>query len=254
MMEKEQLRKADIFSGSIIFLLGCFIISEALKMPMKDSWGGVQNVWYVSPAIFPLFIGAMISLLGALLIRTAFKTAGMKGLKQVKSYLLSNEFKQFLKIDENIRFYAILVMLTSFVYLYLPRVDFFLAAIQFLFIFVTMFYWEEIVLLKKLFTLYLIFSLAFILVMVSGLDEQLSSFIDYPLDGLVLLCIPGLLGYGFFLSRQTPDLFRKFKISFTISILAPLVIGIIFKYLLLVPMPFEGMVIELIDIIWYMDF
>ena len=34
-------------------------------MPMKDTWGGVQNVWFVSPALFPLFVGAMIMLLGA---------------------------------------------------------------------------------------------------------------------------------------------------------------------------------------------
>jgi hypothetical protein len=53
MMEKEKLRKADIFSGGIISLFGLWVISQALKMPMKDSWGGVQNVWFVSPALFP---------------------------------------------------------------------------------------------------------------------------------------------------------------------------------------------------------
>jgi len=60
MLEKEQLRKADIFSGLAIFLFGLFIVLMASEMPMKDSWGGVQNVWYVSPALFPLFVaGAM---------------------------------------------------------------------------------------------------------------------------------------------------------------------------------------------------
>jgi hypothetical protein len=53
MMDKDKLRKADIFSGSIIMLFGLWIISQALQMPMKDSWGGVQNVWYVSPALLP---------------------------------------------------------------------------------------------------------------------------------------------------------------------------------------------------------
>ncbi len=47
MLEKDKLRKADIFSGSIISLFGLWIISQAVKMPMKDSWGGVQNVWFV---------------------------------------------------------------------------------------------------------------------------------------------------------------------------------------------------------------
>ncbi len=83
MMDKGQLRKADIFSGGLIMLFGLWVISQALKMPMKDSWGGVQNVWFVSPALFPLFVGAMITLLGALLIRTALKTVGSAGLKEV---------------------------------------------------------------------------------------------------------------------------------------------------------------------------
>ncbi len=87
MMEKEKLRKADIFSGGIIFLFGLWIVSQALKMPMKDSWGGVQNVWFVSPALFPLFVGAMIMLLGALLIRIAFREVGSKELKRVLRWL-----------------------------------------------------------------------------------------------------------------------------------------------------------------------
>ena len=68
MLEKEKLRKADIFSGSIIFFFGLWIVLQAVKMPMKDSWGGVQNVWYVSPALFPLLVGAMIALLAVTVV------------------------------------------------------------------------------------------------------------------------------------------------------------------------------------------
>ena len=78
MLEKEKLRKADVYSGIVIFLFGAWIVWQASKMPMKDSWGGVQNVWFVSPALFPLFVGGMIMLLGLLLFRTALKTIGMK--------------------------------------------------------------------------------------------------------------------------------------------------------------------------------
>ena len=68
MLEKEKLRKADVYSGIIIFLFGAWVVWQATKMPMKDSWGGVQNVWFVSPALFPLFVGGMIMLLGLLLV------------------------------------------------------------------------------------------------------------------------------------------------------------------------------------------
>ncbi|MEE4113214.1 MAG: hypothetical protein V2I40_10395, partial [Desulfobacteraceae bacterium] len=83
MMEKDKLRKADIFSGGTIFLFGLWVVGQAMQMPMKDSWGGVQNVWFVSPALLPLFVGAMIALLGALLVRTALKSVGFKELGNI---------------------------------------------------------------------------------------------------------------------------------------------------------------------------
>ena len=64
MLENEKLRQADIFAGIVISLFGLWVISQAMQMPMKDSWGGVQNVWFVSPALFPLFVGGVIVLLG----------------------------------------------------------------------------------------------------------------------------------------------------------------------------------------------
>ncbi len=39
MLEKENLRKADVYSGAIICLFGLWVVLQALKMPMKDSWG-----------------------------------------------------------------------------------------------------------------------------------------------------------------------------------------------------------------------
>ena len=89
MLEKEKLRKADVYSGIIIFLFGAWVVWQASKMPMKDSWGGVQNVWFVSPALFPLFVGAMIMLLGLLLSRAALKTIGLKAFGNTLQWLLS---------------------------------------------------------------------------------------------------------------------------------------------------------------------
>ena len=151
MLDKEKLRKADIFSGAIICLFGLWIILQALKMPMKDSWGGVQNVWYVSPAIFPLFIGCIIMLLGGLLCRTALKTIGFKAFAATTRWLASKALFQFLNSGQNLRFYAIVVLLLSFVFLNIPRIDFFLSAVLFLVVFITSFYFDDSGLLKKLF-------------------------------------------------------------------------------------------------------
>ena len=153
MMEKDKLRKTDIYSGAAISLFGLWIILQALKMPMKDSWGGVQNVWYVSPAIFPLFVGCMIMLLGALLCRTALKMVGFKTFGQTVRWLLSKMFLQFLNSIPNLRFYTIVVLFLSFVYLTIPRIDFFLSAFLFLIVFITSFYFDDAMLLKKAFLL-----------------------------------------------------------------------------------------------------
>ncbi len=252
MMDKDKLRKADIFSGLLILASGIFIVSQALKMPMKDSWGGVQNVWYVSPAIFPLFVGAMISLLGALLIRTAIKEVGMETIKAVVSFVFSPDCIRFLKLDSNVRFYAVTTILLSFVFLFIPRVDFFPGAILFLLVFISMFYLEDIEILKQLIKFYLIQVSVLFLFFVLKLDSYFSSFLSYPGDVLTLLFIPAYAGYAYTVCRHNSVFLKKFKTSILVAVLAPIIIGMIFKYFLLVPMPFEGLVVELMDAVWYM--
>ncbi|MBC8438711.1 MAG: hypothetical protein H8D87_03395 [Deltaproteobacteria bacterium] len=252
MMDKDKLRKADIFSGSLIFLTGLFIVSQSLKMPMKDSWGGVQNVWFVSPAIFPLFVGAIIMLLGGMLIRTAVKEVGIKALKTLSSFILSRDFLQFLKLEKNLRFYAVVFILFSFVFLFIPRVDFFLAAIEFLLVFITMFYLNDRTMLVKLFLFYAAQVLIFILFLITGLNTFFSVYANYPGDWLVLSYILSFAVYVYQLTKDNPEFKKKYRISLIIAVISPLLVGMIFKYLLLVPMPFEGMLVELLDLVWYM--
>lgn len=252
MMDKDKLRKADVFSGGLIFLIGLFIVSQALKMPMKDSWGGVQNVWYVSPAIFPLFVGAIIMLLGGLLVRTAVKEVGIKTVGNVRTYVSSPDFLQFLKNEKNIRFYAIIAVLFSFVFLFIPRVDFFLAAIEFLLVFITMFYLDDISLLVKLFRFYAAQVILFFVFLITGLNPYFTAYTPYPGDLLVLVLIVSLAVYAYLLTKDNGEFKKKYKTGLIVAIVAPLLVGIIFKYLLLVPMPFEGMVVELMDLVWYM--
>jgi hypothetical protein len=103
-----------------------------LKMPMKDSWGGVQNVWFVSPALFPLFVGVMIVLLGALLIRTAMpKKSAFRPCKRAALARRPGLAGRYLKTAAVMRFYAMVVLLFSYVYLNIPRVDFFLCSVLF---------------------------------------------------------------------------------------------------------------------------
>ena len=251
MIEKETLRKADVYSGLIIFLFGGWIVWQASKMPMRGSWGGVQNVWFVSPALFPLFVGAMIMLLGLLLARTALKTIGLKTFGNTLQWLFSKNLLRFLNTVPILRFYAMMVLFLSLVYLNIPRIDFFLSAILFLSAFISMFYFDEAELLKKLFFFYLAGTVFFVIYFAVGLDGFFGSVFPFAKDILTLCFIFGYYLYAWRLVRRIPQLRKKFRTGLIVAVVAPLLVGSIFKYFLLVPMPAEGIVVALLDAIWY---
>ena len=254
MLEKEKLRKADIYSGLAIFLFGLFIVLMGTEMPMKDSWGGVQNVWYVSPALFPLAVGGIIMVLGALLTRTALKMAGIKAFVETVRWFGSRDLIQFLFSDSVIRFYAIIVLFLSLVYLTIPRIDFFLSAVLFLTVFITMFYFDDDLLLKKLLYFYLVGIGVLIVYFEAGLDTKLGRFLPFGADVLAICFILAYCIYAWILVRSRPALRKKFRTSLIVAVAAPFIIGPIFKYFLLVPMPTEGLIVAVLDYFRYLEF
>lgn len=254
MMEMDKLRKADIFSGCMISLFGLWVISQALKMPMKDSWGGVQNVWFVSPALFPLFVGSVIVLLGVGLTLNALKTVGLSGVFETLSWLKSAELYRFLQSEAMMRFHAIVVLLFSFVFLYIPRIDFFVCAVLFLSAFVTMFYLDDPALLIKMLRIYLAGLLIFFLWFVLGIPASVEDTVPYPSDWLAIGFLLIYCTLVFRMIRGNPTLIKKYKTGLLLSVAAPFTIGSVFKYFLLVPMPAEGLIVFLLDAVWYWDF
>ena len=254
MMDKDKLRKADFFSGIIILLFGAWIVGQAFKMPMKDSWGGVQNVWFVSPALFPLFVGFVIIVLGALLSKTAWKAVGKEEIGKVIRWLLSKGNLEFLISAPTLRYYAIVTLFLSLVYLNVPRIDFFLASFLFLSVFITMFYFDDDGLLKKLFFFYLAGVGVFIIYFAAGIDSLLDKVVPYSGDLLTLFFILSYCFYAWVLVRNNPALSRKYRTGIIIALATPLIVLPIFKYFLLVPMPTEGLVVSFLDKLWYLDF
>jgi hypothetical protein len=254
MLEKEKLRKADVYTGAVIFLFGLWVVFQALKMPMKDSWGGVQNVWYVSPAIFPLFIGCVILILGGILCRTALKTIGSKAFAETVRWLSGKELFQFLNAIPNLRFYAIVVLFLSFVYLNIPRIDFFLSAVLFLAVFITFFYFDDAELLRKLFLFYLAGVFVLIIYFFIGLNEPLGRIVPFPGDILALCFIVAYCVHAWILIRNNAVLRKKYRTAMIVAIASPLIVGTIFKYFLLMPMPTEGLIVSIMDYFWYLEF
>jgi hypothetical protein len=254
MMETVKLRKADIFSGTIIGLFGLRVVSQALRMPMKDSWGGVQNVWFVSPALFPLFVGGIIVVLGIALVVNALKTVGLSGLTDTLGWLISPELMRFLKSEAMIRFHAIVVLLFSFVFLNISRIDFFLCSVLFLCAFITMFYLDDPALLIRMLRFYLAGTVGFIVWFLLGIPEVLEATLPYSSDWLTFVFILLYCIYVFKLTADRPRLRKKYKTGLIVAIAAPFTIGSIFKYFLLVPMPTEGLIVAVMDAVRYWDF
>lgn len=254
MMDKEKLRRADIFSGAVIALFGLWVVAQAVKMPMKGSWGGVQNVWFVSPALFPLLVGAMIALLGILLMRTALVSVGRHGLSHVLNWLLSRKLFTYLVTPAVMRFYAVVILFFTYVFLSIPRIDFFLCSVLFLVAFITMFYFDDDALLKKLLTFYIAIAAVTIVFFATGLSSGLESRVDYPGDWLTLCAIAAYCAYAWLQAHSDRALRKKYRTALILAVAAPFIIGPVFKYLLLVPMPTEGLVVSVMDAIWYWDF
>ncbi len=243
--DNNKLRRADFITSIVLILFALFIIAEALQMPINATYGGVSDVWYVSPALMPFIIGAVILLISSLLMRHAIRSGGAR-------YFFDSIAKVRWGVsDANFRFIAILLVLISIVYLYIPRVDFFLDGVLLLIYFISIFYFDDMKILKKATAFYSIGAVFFIVVFASGLGRELNQLFQYATDVLMLLMIIGQWGFTRALVRGNPVLKRKLRITLITAIVAPLVLVPVFKYFLLVPLPYEGGIVQLMDLIRY---
>ncbi len=251
MLSKEKLRKADVYTGFLITLLGIWICFEALQMPMRDSYGGVQNVWYVSPAIFPLIIGAVLTLLGLLLLAIAVKSLGSGSTLQLFKDTVSKVFSRHRLTLSTARFLSIASCFVFYIFMNVPRVDFVICSILFLFVFIQSFYPDEERYLIKISTIYFIGSIVFVAYFGFGMAKSLQASYRYITDILNIVFVLVMVAYTFWLFRREAELFRKFKIGLVISFTVPLLVGPIFKYRLLIPLPYEGLTAEFMDFLVY---
>lgn len=254
MLEPEKLRKADLATGLIFVLLGLWIIIMALQMPMKDSYGGVQNVWYVSPALFPLCVGGAIALLGLLLVGIRAKQMGTGQLQALTGSLLSGPSRRFKMSGALHRFFAIVGLLLVYVYIHIPSVDFLICTTLFLTVSILVYYFDDNMLLRRLMRLYYIGSLPFVLFFIFGrpqMDPWVATVIG-DIYNLLLLAV--FIMYARLQSGRTAELKRRLFIGLVTEVAVPLILCPVFKYFLLVPLPTEGILVTLMDNIYYAIF
>jgi hypothetical protein len=119
-------------------------------------------------------------------------------------------------------------------------------------VFITSFYFDDAVLLKKLFFFYLAGVIFFSIYFGVGLQETLTKFLPFPGDILAICFIVAYCVYAWMLIRKDAALRKKYRTAMIVAFVSPFLVGMIFKYFLLVPMPAEGLVVTVLDYFWYM--
>ena len=230
------LRRQDFRTGVLLILLALGIIWEASSYPMTDSYGGVQNVWYVSPALLPIIVGVLLLLLALVLTGNALAYHGWPAVLTGKA-AASKDSRQ-----ANRRFLVIVVFIATFVYAFIPVVDFYIASAFFLFAFSSAFYLDKpSVLLANA----LVYSAVGAAVGLMGAAAIAGP--QWLLDVVTAAGLLVLLLLGRRICGRQADCRRHLRITLLVSLLVPLVLCPLFKFGLLVPLPTEGVFIELME-------
>jgi len=237
-MNVTAMRRADLRMGLVLILLAAGMLIGASDFPITDSYAGVRNVWYVSPALFPLMIATLILFLALVLISNALIAIGWTE--------AGAAFKTgpLVVTDRSLRFLYIVTVIASYVYISIPRVDFFIASAAVLLPFIGAFWMGGIRPIAVAFALLVISSLILILVAATAGPGPW-------LDGMATLV--GLVQFYALWRVAGNDPVQRRRLGSTVGIGlgAALVLCVAFKYGLLVPLPYQGVVIDLMDNVYY---
>jgi hypothetical protein len=242
MMEKPRLRGADVATGVILILFGAWVLWQAFHMPMKDSFGGVMNVWYVSPALLPMIIGVGIIALAASILVHALKEGGAAALRQmVRDFGARGG-------EGGIRFLAILVPLLSLVFMNLRRIDFFLCVILFLYFMIAVFYIDDARVLRRSLVFYTAEMVLLLVLFLLRLDRRLNASFAYATDVLALLLFLATVLFIRLQAGGAAEVRRKLRQAMAMTLVTPLVLVPVFRFLLRVPLPYEGGIVNLMSL------
>ncbi|RPJ09700.1 MAG: hypothetical protein EHM36_04090, partial [Deltaproteobacteria bacterium] len=241
-----EMRKKDFVTSLVLVVFGIWmVVYTVLSIPMKDSWGGVMNVWFVSPGLFPVCIGILTIIMGAVLMNRAIRDGG------AKKFLEDLSARRKESTGKTLRLLGIVLVICSYVYLNIPRIDYFLSTLLCLMVFISFFYFDDQRVLKKLFVFYLAGSFFFLALFFTGLDGHLKEGFPYSVDVLGMFFFFAYVAYCWTLIQKDKGMRKKLRLTLIMSVIASLVLIPSFKYFLLVPLPVEGLFIEMMNIVRY---
>ena len=238
-MDREHLRRTDLWTGLGLAAVAVAMLIGASRFPISASYGGVRNVWYVSPALFPLIVGVGILVLSLVLVATAARSLGRGGLRQALS-LPEASFG-----PRHQRFAMIVVAIVGFVYAMVPAVDFFLATALFLLVFMAAFHLPDgRGLLPNLYVYSMLVAMTVVWRLV-GLGGTTG--LTHGLDILTLAGLAGGIWINWRITAGDPTGRKRLRHVLWMVAVTPALLCVLFRYGLLVPLPHEGLVINLME-------
>jgi len=256
MLPPESLRKADLVTSVILIAIGATIGITALGFPSGEALSGVRNDWYVSPALIPVFLGLALCIMGISLFLYALKTVDGKAfMSQIIARISGKETTTLSPMSW--RFIGVTLVIILSVYLFLPRVDFILTSVIFVLTLMSMFHFKDDALVKKVLGLFLLLCLPVFLYFVTGLGKHFEKIFYFSGD-----IVAGFSSLAYFIALATvcarsggPDSFMaRWKTWFRllgISIAYVFLLTPVFKFVFYIPLPREGGLIELMNILYY---
>ena len=215
------------------------MLYTATNYPLTDSYGGIENSWYVSPALFPLIISTALLACSIVLLANSIRYG-------VRYKLLREYFSilQFVPSENGIRIAVIVLFLGGYTYVLIPRVDFFIATAVFLFAFIPTFYVKEVLLTRISIKTFSVGCLVIGLLAASSVGSIIQVHVSYIYD-LIAVLIFMWSAVGFYrVAKFKTEILQALNICLVISITVALVVCISFRFGLLVPLPSEGLVLE----------
>jgi hypothetical protein len=133
----------------------------------------------------------------------------------------------------------------------LQRIDFFLCVMLYLYFTIAVFYLDDTRVLRRSLVFYSAEMALLLILFVTGLDVRLNAVFTYAIDVLALLLFVATVAFIRTQAGREAVRRRILRHAMWMTIVAPLVLVPVFRFLLRVPLPKEGGIVSLMSLLVY---
>ncbi|MCF2950130.1 hypothetical protein L0668_18595 [Paraglaciecola aquimarina] len=249
---EQTYRQYDFKFVIALLVILAYILKLTLSFPMSGSYGGVENQWYVSPALFPLILLTALFLCCISLLMSSIKQQGHQHFFSLAHWLGNKDNQQ---VRDR---WLIIGLLIGYVYLLIPATDFYLATAVFVCSLTSIFYLQIDQARRTVIAANILLAATLVTIRSTLNEDPSISILDInDLENSILYCD---LSTGFTLISLViwqvicGSKIDKPRVMYNLIavLIVPLILVMAFSFLLYVPMPVEyGSVISFLNWLIY---